>query len=85
MFKEKNIMATKDYGEFVKSMTIIEQLDWIDYHFMKYRKMGYDVGSFRSYSSVSDENNKLITGNKFSYHEFKTIDEMEEYLKNKKE
>lgn len=75
-------MCSKNYGEFVKSMTSTERIDWVEYHFTKYRKMGYDVGFFRSLSCITDENENFMISNRSFFHEYKTIDEMEEYLKN---
>jgi hypothetical protein len=56
-------------------------VDYIDNKFDEYRKMGYEVDHFRSLSSVSKDN-KTITCNRMSFHEIKTISEMDEYLKN---
>ena len=74
----------RDYKAFVKSMTTSECMDWIDYHFLKYRKMGYSVYHYRSSSCIMDAEDKTIVHNKLFNHELKTIDAMEEYLKNKK-
>jgi len=43
--------------------------------------MGYEVSHFRSSSAIFKDN-KTIAYNKMSFHEIKTIGEMEEYLKN---
>lgn len=64
------------------SMTNNELIDYINSKFDSYKLMGYDVSHFRS-SSYIIENEKTIVSNKMSYHEIKTIHEMDEYLKNK--
>jgi hypothetical protein len=71
----------KDYKKFWESMTSEERYDWVDYHFNKYRKMGYEVAHFRSASFISFKDGKSITYHKTFFHEFKCIDDMEEYLK----
>jgi hypothetical protein len=76
---------SKKYSEFWSSTTTEEKIDWVEYHFLKYRKMGYDVAVFRSLTSIShSDTNNVISLHRGSYHELKAIDEMEEYLKNKK-
>jgi hypothetical protein len=80
------VRTIDEYIEFNKSMTAGEKMDWVEYHFNKYRKMGYDVQHFRSYSSIKPKDGKypqdVITEHKMSFHEYKCIDEMEVYLKN---
>jgi hypothetical protein len=76
---------SRDYSAFYSSMTTSELIDWVEYHFLKYRKMGYEVGTFRSLTSIADaDTGKAIVSHRSSYHELKAIDDMEEYLKNKK-
>ena len=62
------------------SMTNNELIDYIDNKFDLYKSMGYEVSHFRSSSYIVIDEKTIIT-NKMSYHEIKTIHEMEEYLK----
>jgi hypothetical protein len=75
----------RNYDKFWSSTTTEEKMDWVEYHFLKYRKMGYEVGTFRSLTSICDnDTGKPIVSHRSAYHELKAIDDMEEYLKNKK-
>lgn len=57
-----------------------ELVDFVETKFEGYRNDGWDVGLFRSLSTVGYEN-KTITLNRGPYHELKTIHEMDEFLK----
>lgn len=71
-----------DYEKQWNSMTNSALIDFVEGKFLHYKELGYEVGHFRSMSAISDTNGTIVNNRSF-YHELKTIDEMDEYLKNK--